>query len=87
MLYNGEVPYEKMAPEQANINYIYAKDSNGNPYTPAFCTFNFKIMYKVNEFLTASGGVENITDVRYKPYSSGLAAPGRNFIVALKAGF
>lgn len=31
--------------------------------------------------------VENLTDRRYRPYSSGLAAPGRNFILAISAKF
>ncbi|MFT7154314.1 MAG: hemoglobin/transferrin/lactoferrin receptor protein, partial [Alteromonas macleodii] len=32
-------------------------------------------------------GVENISDQRYRPYSSGIVAPGRNFILSLKARF
>jgi hemoglobin/transferrin/lactoferrin receptor protein len=29
-------------------------------------------------------GVENILDYRYRPYSSGIVAPGRNFIVSFR---
>jgi hemoglobin/transferrin/lactoferrin receptor protein len=29
-------------------------------------------------------GVENITDQRYRPYSSGISAAGRNFIGSLR---
>ena len=34
-----------------------------------------------------TAGLENITDQRYRPYSSGLVAPGRNFIVGVRAKF
>jgi len=86
-IYNGEVSFENLCPDQRSIDYVYAKDSNGNPYTPAFTTYNFKAMYQINNNLNASAGIENITDVRYKPYASGMAAPGRNFIVSLRASF
>ena len=32
-------------------------------------------------------GIENILDHHYKPFSSGMSAPGRNFIVSLRASF
>jgi len=31
-----------------------------------------------------NAGFENILDYRYRPYSSGIVAPGRNFIVSLR---
>jgi hemoglobin/transferrin/lactoferrin receptor protein len=34
-----------------------------------------------------SGGIENLTDQRYRPYSSGISGAGRNFILALTAHF
>jgi len=86
-IYNGEVSYENLCPEQQKIDYIYAKDANGKPYTPAFTTYNFKLMYQLNDNLMLSAGVENITDIRYKPYSSGIVAPGRNYIISVKGSF
>ncbi|MFA4862568.1 MAG: hypothetical protein WC605_02230, partial [Bacteroidales bacterium] len=59
----------------------------GNPYSPAWYTLNFKVMYQITDILSVSGGVENLTDIRYRPYSSGITAPGRNFILSLKANF
>jgi hemoglobin/transferrin/lactoferrin receptor protein len=29
--------------------------------------------------------LENITDIRYRPYSSGISAAGRNLILSLRA--
>ncbi len=34
-----------------------------------------------------NAGIDNLTDVRYRPYSSGLVAPSRNFILAIQARF
>mgnify|MGYP003381361987 CR=1 FL=1 len=66
---------------------LYAKDSNGDPYSPAWYTLNFKAMYQFHQHLSVSTGIENLTDQRYRPYSSGLVAPGRNFILSFKAQF
>ncbi len=66
---------------------MYAIDADGNPYSPGWYTLNFKAMYHLNELLSVTAGLENITDQRYRPYSSGLVAPGRNFILSLKANF
>lgn len=87
IVHNGAVPFAKLAPDQQAIDYVYAKDADGNPYTPSYTTFNVKVLYQINDILSLSSGIENITDVRYKPYASGIAAPGRNFIAALKASF
>jgi hemoglobin/transferrin/lactoferrin receptor protein len=85
--YSGEVSYENLPPEEQNKDYMYAKDKNGNPYSPSWYTFNFKAMYQITNIFSISGGVENLTDVRYRPYSSGITAPGRNFILSLRASF
>ncbi len=86
-VYNGEKSYENMPEEEKGKVYLYASDENGNPYSPGWYTLNFKAMYRLTEIFSLSAGLENITDRRYRPYSSGLAAAGRNFIIALKAAF
>jgi hemoglobin/transferrin/lactoferrin receptor protein len=86
-IYNGEVSYENLPLEEQGKAYMYAEDGNGNPFCPGWYTLNFKALYKVNEKLTISGGMENITNQRYRPYSSGIAAAGRNFILAFRAAF
>jgi len=86
-MYSGEVSYENLNAEEQQKPVIYAKDENGNPYSPGWYTLNFKAMYQITEHLSVTAGLENITDQRYRPYSSGLVAPGRNFILAVTAGF
>ncbi len=85
--YCGEVEYDNLPEEEKAKTEIYAKDVSGNPYSPAWYTLNFKAMYQINNTFTVSAGLENISDRRYRPYSSGIVAPGRNFIMALRANF
>jgi hemoglobin/transferrin/lactoferrin receptor protein len=86
-VYNGEVSYENMPEEEKGKDYMYAADPNGNPYSPGWYTLNFKAMYYITDNFSVSAGVENLTDQRYRPYSSGIAAPGRNFILSIRAEF
>jgi hemoglobin/transferrin/lactoferrin receptor protein len=66
---------------------VFPNDENGNPFSPSWHTINFKASYDIAKFLTLNGGVENITDQQYRTYSSGINAPGINFIIGLRARF
>lgn len=85
--YNGELKYEELAPSEQDKPYMYATDNNGNPYSPAWFTLNFMASYNVNDWGIVNFGIENILDNRYRPYSSGIVAPGRNFIIGLRVKF
>ncbi len=85
--YNEEVAYDDLAPSEQEKTEIYAADANGNPYSPAWYTLNFKGSYQVNSHFQVTAGLENITDQRYLPYSSGVVAGGRNFILGVRANF
>ena len=87
IIYQGEKGFEELAQEEQAKDEIYAKDANGNNYSPAWYTLNFKVMYQLSETFSISSGLENITDQRYRPYSSGISGPGRNFVLSLKANF
>ncbi|XCF06305.1 TonB-dependent receptor [Tamlana crocina] len=82
--YNGDLAYNEMAPSETEKDYIYALDGNGNPYSPSWYTLNFRAQYQLASSTTITASLENITDQRYKTYSSGIAAAGRNFILAVK---
>jgi len=86
-VYSAEVSHDNLNEEERQKAVIYAKDDNGNPYSPSWYTLNFKMMYQFHSNLALSAGVENLTDQRYRPYSSGLVAPGRNVILSLRANF
>ena len=85
--YQGERSFQELAFEERSKDEIYAKDANGNNYVPAWYTVNLKVMYQFMPAVTVTAGIENATDQRYRPYSSGISAPGRNFVMALKATF
>jgi hemoglobin/transferrin/lactoferrin receptor protein len=85
--FSAEVSNNNLNPEEQSKPAIYAKDANGNPYAPSWYTLNFKAMYQLQQNFTVSAGLENISDQRYRPYSSGLVAPGRNIILSLKSNF
>ncbi|GAA3600280.1 TonB-dependent receptor [Flavivirga amylovorans] len=82
--YNSELSFNQLAPSEVEKDYIYALDANGNPYSPSWHTFNFRAQCKISNSTTVTASLENITDQRYKTYSSGIAAAGRNLIVSLK---
>ncbi len=84
--YNGEISYNNLALSERKKTYMYATDSNGNPYSPSWHTLNFIGYYQITKYLQVNFGIENILDHRYRPYSSGIVSPGRNFIIALRAG-
>ena len=83
-VYNDELAFNDLAPSEISKDYIYAKDKNGNPYSPSWYTLNFRAQYKINDNFLLTTSLENITDQRYRPYSSGISGAGRNLIVAIK---
>lgn len=85
--YNQELAFEAMAPTEVSKAYLYTKDQNGNPYAPAWYTLNLKSGYHFTSALMLNIGLENILDKRYRPYGSGITAPGRNLILSLHGRF
>ena len=81
--YNNKLSFTQLAPSETEKDYIYALDENGNPYSPSWYTLNLRTQYQLAEDTIVTATLENITDQRYKTYSSGIAAPGRNLIVSL----
>jgi len=81
--FNNELSFNQLAPSEIEKDFIYALDANGNPYSPSWYTLNLRSKYSISESITLTATLENITDQRYRPYSSGLSAPGRNFILSL----
>jgi hemoglobin/transferrin/lactoferrin receptor protein len=86
-VYQGERSHEDLAEEEKGKDEIYAADENGNTYAPGWCTLNFKALYRLTDSWSISAGIENITDRRYRPYSSGISGPGRNFVLSLRTKF
>ncbi len=85
--YNSEIPYENLADSERDKAFMYAVDDNGNPFSPAWITLNLNLSYQINKTFRLRGGIENIFDKQYRPYSSGIVASGRNFFFSLAASF
>jgi len=84
VMYSAAISYNNLNEEEQQKTYLYAMDTNGNPYSPAWYTLNLKMNFHLNEKMSIQAGLENITDRRYRTYSSGMAAAGRNFLVSLR---
>ncbi len=81
--YNGEISNENLAATEIGKDYIYELDANGNPYSPSWYTLNVRSQYELSSSLKLTASLENITNQRYRPYSSGITAAGTNLILGL----
>lgn len=85
--YQQALPFEKFNSAEVNDSYLYLLDENNNPYSPSFFTLNLKYSRQFSEQFGLNAGIENILDKRYRPYASGITAPGRNFMLAARVRF
>lgn len=74
--------HQNLAFEEKGKTEIYALDRNGNTYSPGWYTLNLKAGYSIGTKWQLNAGIENITNQRYRPYSSGISGPGINIIVS-----
>ncbi len=81
--YNSEIPFYKLAQSEIDKSHLYALDSNGNPYSPAWYTLNLRSIYTISDRISMTAAIENLANKLYRPYSSGISAPGINFIFAI----
>jgi len=86
-LYQGTFQHEDLAEEERGKDEIYAHDAEGNTYAPGWHTLNFKALYRLSGGWRIGAGVENLTDRRYRPYSSGVSGLGRSFYLTLGMDF
>lgn len=83
LAYNGEISNDNLAASEISKDYIYELDANGNPYSPSWYTLNLRSQYELSNSLKLTASLENITNQRYRPYSSGITAAGTNLILGL----
>ena len=53
----------------------------------AWMTFNFNAQFVPTQDLTIGLGIENITDLNYRHFASGISAVGRNYLLSCKVNF
>jgi hemoglobin/transferrin/lactoferrin receptor protein len=79
--YSGRKYWSEMSPfgedneTEAILDYGY----------PAWYTINLRSHYRINERFTVQLSIENLFDRFYKTFASGIAEPGRNLILTLRA--
>ena len=85
--YSAAMPFEKMPQEEIAKPAIYATDAQGKPYSPAWMIVNFAARIPITPKIQVNAGVENLLDLQYRGYSSGIVSPGRNFQLSLRGTF
>jgi len=55
--------------------------------TPHWMTFGVDGSYTFNQNWKLQGGINNIFDIHYREFASGISSPGRNFMLSLIATF
>jgi len=83
--YNQEFKNSQFTINEQSEGFLYTKDDNGLPYSPAWAILNVRGTFPITESIFGNVALENILDKRYRPYSSGITAPGRNLIISIKA--
>ena len=79
ILFNGKKYLEDYNLEgEDNLQYAPA---NG---MPAWVTFNMRASYRLGKYLTLQAGVDNMLDMQYRNFASGINAPGRNLWLTLR---
>jgi len=86
-IYNGEFSFEDLHVGERRKTNIYASDKNGNPFSPSWYTLNIRASYTFSNSIITTLGLENLTDQRYRTYSSGIAGAGRNLVISIMVKF
>jgi len=80
--YNLKKTFADLAPEEQAKTFLYTEDG-----TPGWYTLNVRGGWRIHRALELQAALENILDHHYRPFSSGISAPGRNLVVALRTQF
>ena len=80
--FSGKREFEDMPKVEQQKTHLYTSDG-----ALAWQTLNFTGAYTLSKNFGFTLGVENILNHHYRPYSSGISAAGRNYIISLSASF
>ena len=53
--------------------------------TPAWQTYNMRVAVQLTKSYSIQAALENMLDIHYRPFASGVSGPGRNFVFTLRA--
>lgn len=80
--FSGGIAFEDLAPSEKAKTHLYTADG-----ALAWYTINIYNSYKLSDYYSINFNLENILDTHYRPYSSGISAPGFNAVIAFRASF
>lgn len=80
--YNGWKRLKDYSPSGED-NLMYATSAG----TPSWYTLNLRCSYQFNKYLNLVIGIDNITDLHYRVFASGISAPGRNVSLTIRTNF
>jgi hemoglobin/transferrin/lactoferrin receptor protein len=81
--YSDGFESDELSPSESAKPHLYLMDSNGDLYSPSWYTLDLSIRKPIQDKGNVIVRGLNLTDQRYRPYSSGIVAPGRAIEVAL----
>lgn len=85
--YNGSLAHNELAYNEDEKRHLYSNDENGNAYYQGWITFNLRSSYSFTDYLTLYVGLDNLSDIRYMTYSSGVVSPARSINASLNYKF
>ncbi len=81
--YSDGFDAERLAPSEISKGYLYARDTRGRPFAPSWWTADILLSRKQKNW-SLEAGVYNIFDKLYRPYASGISAPGRSLNISVR---
>lgn len=87
LVYNAMVRNKDLPPSEQAKPDQYAKDIQGNPFSPGWHTLNLRSSYQISAGLSMTAAWDNLTNQRYRPFSSGIVSSGSNLIFSIKKTF
>ena len=80
--YSGGIDFEDLAPSEQNKPHFYTTDG-----ALSWAILNINANYELNSRLKLGINLENLLDTHYRPYSSGISAPGFNALLSVRMSF
>ena len=85
--FQGTKSHSQMAVTEREKIELYALDAEGLAYAPSWGVWNLVGKYEFTDWGNILLQLENLTDLRYRPYSSGISAAGRSVQLGFSVRF
>ena len=85
--FQGTKLHSQMAITERGKTELYALNAENLTYAPSWGVWNLVGKYEIADRGNILLKVENLTDQRYRPYSSGISAPGRSVQLGFSVHF